>query len=102
MTEGDKGYIFHFERIFLHPSAVLYDFDGIEVLTIFDDGVLVMQVSAQIAIGGHGIEPNGQVFRRQRATHILHILQTSVVERFETAPPERTVHAVVSSVITAP
>ena len=65
MCEGHEGDVVHFDGIAFDPSAVFDDLDGVVVLAFAGDGVLVVQVSAEVSVSGHGVEVDRQVFGPQ-------------------------------------
>ena len=102
MTESHEGDVPDLDRIFLDPSSVFNDLDGVVVRFFGGDSVLVMEVAAEVAVPGHGVQSDGDIFRRQTAAELGHILQSSVIEMTHLTPTESSVHAVVCTRITSP
>ena len=102
MAEGHQRNILHFDGVAFYAVTVFYHFYRVVILTVFGYRILVVQISAQIAVTGHRIQPHRDIFGVQTALQIIHIFQSAVVERTELAPSERGMHAVVGTGVTAP
>ena len=67
MGERDEGYMLYLDGIAFDAFAVHFDFDGVDIFAFAGDGILVMEVTAEIAILRHGVESDGYILRRQFA-----------------------------------
>ena len=83
MTESHKGYMLHLDRIAFDASSVFDHFDRVVVLALAGDGILVVEVAAEVAIPDHGVEPHGYIFGVEATAEQADVLQTTVVERIE-------------------
>ena len=102
MTESHEGDVPDLEGVLLDPSSVFDNLDGVVVRFLGGDSVLVMEVTAEVAVPGHGVESDGDIFRCQTTAELGHILQSSVIEMTHLTPPEGSVHAVVGAGVTSP
>ena len=102
MTESHEGDVPDLNGIFLDPSSVFDDLDGVVVGFLGGDGILVMEVAAEVAIPGHSVESDGDIFRMKTAAELGHVFQSSVIEMAHLTPRESSVHAVVSAGVTTP
>jgi len=102
VRERDKGYVFHFDGVPFDALSVFDDLDGVYVLALFGDGVLVMEVAAEVAVARHGVESRRKVFGCHLAMQVSRVFESAVVEGAESAPTEGGVHGVMCAGVAAP
>ena len=74
MTERHQRDVFYFDCIPHHPMSVFYHLYRIVILPIHGDGILVMQISAQVSVRGHGVQPYRQIFCIETTVQLRHVL----------------------------